>query len=452
MTTLPQILLETTLRGAAVVALVWVFDGLFGRWFAARHRRLAWIVAGLAFLVPVIWKPAVLPPRMPPPPEASPFAPPVSSAGTLFQETGGRAPATGFVLLSLWAAGVLVSGSLLAWRTLGTAREWHGVRFSTDAGLLGQVEDCRALAGISAPVGAIVSERIATPALLGWLRPRLLLPSTMIRSAPPEQMRHILLHELAHHRSADLAMGWIFAVARVLHWFNPAVHLAARRWRAAIEEAADDRAVRWSGAASGTSYAETLLALAKSGRVGRSLGALSISESLRSLQHRITMIQHHPRRTVSAAFAGILLAALAAFVFIRPIHADPDQGPEDSAKTAAVAAMEQWLSGIDSGDYAASWKDASKLFRVALTEGQWIQALDVARKPLGALEKRELASAVYETEIPNPLSKDPLKGEFVIAQFRTSFEDLRSAVETVTFERESDGKWRASGYFVAPGL
>lgn len=448
MTSLQNLLLDATLRGALVAALVWTFETLFGRWFAAKHRRLAWLAVGLAFLAPAVWRPAVLPVADTVPSGAISTAAVGRIVGQVWKESAERVPAVGSLLLILWATGALVTGSVLAWRTLAAAREWKDARFSTDSELLGQVEDCRALAGVSAPVGAIVSDRISTPALLGWLRPRLLLPAAIVRTAPSQQMRHILLHELAHHRAADLAMGWVFAVARVIHWFNPAVHLAARRWRATIEEAADDRAVRWSGAASGDAYAETLLALVKSGRVGRSLGALGISESLRNLQRRITMIQHHPRRTVSAAFAGILLAALAALVIVRPIHAD--DASEEAAKSAAVAAMEQWLSGIDSGNYAASWKDASKLFQQALTEGQWVAALDAVRKPLGALRKRELAYALHQTEIPGPAG-GPLKGKFVIAQFHSSFENLQSAVETVTFEREGDGTWRASGYFIAPG-
>jgi hypothetical protein len=33
-------------------------------------------------------------------------------------------------------------------------------------------------------------------------------------------------------------------------------------------------------------------------------------------------------------------------------------------------------------------------------------------------------------------------------QFDTSFENKKSAVETVTFMREKDGTWKAAGYYI----
>jgi Protein of unknown function (DUF4019) len=42
-----------------------------------------------------------------------------------------------------------------------------------------------------------------------------------------------------------------------------------------------------------------------------------------------------------------------------------------------------------------------------------------------------------------------LKGEFVIAQFKSSFTNLTAALETVTVEKEN-GTWKASGYLLRP--
>jgi hypothetical protein len=143
-----------------------------------------------------------------------------------------------------------------------------------------------------------------------------------------------------------------------------------------------------------------------------------------------------------------LLAALALLLAIPLTRAEPS---EKDLKSAAVAAMLPWLQGIDAGHYGESWNQASASFRKALTEAQWTAALDQARKPLGACAKRELASALYQTDIPQPGGK-PLHGQFVVAQFKTSFANLFAAIETVCFERETDGAWRAAGYFIKPAL
>lgn len=126
----------------------------------------------------------------------------------------------------------------------------------------------------------------------------------------------------------------------------------------------------------------------------------------------------------------------------------PAQAEDSDAKTAAVEAMQAWLKVIDSGGYAKSWSESAKSFQSAISSENWVSALGVARKPLGACESRTLASALYQTEIPAP-DGTLQKGDYVIAQFDSSFANLKYAVETVTFERQ-DGAWKASGYFIKP--
>jgi hypothetical protein len=124
--------------------------------------------------------------------------------------------------------------------------------------------------------------------------------------------------------------------------------------------------------------------------------------------------------------------------------------PATAAKQEALPAVQAWLEEIDSGDYAPSWDDASASFKTAVTSDQWVAAMNSVRVPLGKLVTRQEAAAQYQTSIPQGPGRS-LKGQFVIAQFGTSFENLKSAVETVTFEKEADGTWRASGYYIKPG-
>jgi ribosomal protein S17E len=39
-------------------------------------------------------------------------------------------------------------------------------------------------------------------------------------------------------------------------------------------------------------------------------------------------------------------------------------------------------------------------------------------------------------------------GKYVVMSFKTSFEHKKSAVETVTFMLDKNGKWSAAGYFI----
>ena len=54
------------------------------------------------------------------------------------------------------------------------------------------------------------------------------------------QLRHVFLHELAHLKRFDIAVGLLTAVVQTVHWFNPLVWLAFRRMRDDREVACDD--------------------------------------------------------------------------------------------------------------------------------------------------------------------------------------------------------------------
>lgn len=113
--------------------------------------------------------------------------------------------------------------------------------------------------------------------------------------------------------------------------------------------------------------------------------------------------------------------------------------PDPAAEQASLA----WLALTDRGDAVASWHEAASLFRRAVSQDQWTRSLAAAREPLGAVMSRQLADARAVTELPGAPD-----GEYAVLQFTTTFEKKRSATETVTPMRDSDGAWRVSGYFI----
>jgi len=205
----------------------------------ARGRRWWWWVAALAFVVP--WRLPVLPAW----PAAAKGAVPELARATLSMTP--RASSEGVLPFSvapvfswlawIWAAGVAVSLGLILFQTLRTSRRWARQRVCTDTALLELFEDCKAEAGVTAPIGLVLSDAAPAPALLGWLRPRILLSMTLATELPPSRLRAVFLHELAYFRALDVPS----------HWVNPGVHLAAHRWLRHREIAADETALRWLG-------------------------------------------------------------------------------------------------------------------------------------------------------------------------------------------------------------
>ncbi len=110
---------------------------------------------------------------------------------------------------------------------------------------------------------------------------------------------------------------------------------------------------------------------------------------------------------------------------------------------AAVYAAEKWLALIDGGKYTESWNQAAAYFKNAVKQEQWEQSLHAVRKPLGRLLSRTVKNKAYMTSLPGAPD-----GEYVVIQFDASFENKKSAIETVTPMLESDGNWRVSGYYI----
>ena len=124
-------------------------------------------------------------------------------------------------------------------------------------------------------------------------------------------------------------------------------------------------------------------------------------------------------------------------------YVSPDSNPKAGAQKVATAAAQTWLATVDDGQYAQSWDQASELFRKAITQEKWAEALQQVRKPLGPLVSRKVKSVQELTSLPGAPD-----GRYIVMQFETSFANKKSAVETVTFMLEKDGQWRAAGYYI----
>ncbi len=132
----------------------------------------------------------------------------------------------------------------------------------------------------------------------------------------------------------------------------------------------------------------------------------------------------------------------AAAYLILPAEAAKKE-PALPSEKAAVAAAETWLTGIDAGNYAQSWKEAAQFFQSSITEADWSAALTSVRKPLSELKSRKLHSAKSVKSLPGAPD-----GDYVVMQFDTSFAAKEKSVETVTFMKDPNGTWKAVGYFI----
>jgi beta-lactamase regulating signal transducer with metallopeptidase domain len=267
-----------------------------------------------------------------------------TGAGGATVTTASLPPATftppannGVWLATAWAAGAAMMLAMFAWRTFKTFRM---VRFTTppdNAELLEAFESIpREIRG---NVGLRQVSRIDVPALVGLWRPQIWMPTSWLRSMNVEEIRHVLLHEIGHARRGDLWVQWLFAIVQCVHWFNPAVWIAARLAHSDRELACDAWVLRRADLREPEQYGQTLIKAAQLLRSRWHLppAAITMAMSKAGLFSRVRSIgQFHPVASWRSAFGFIGVGLMLASVATDRLHAQsgglpPSVDPAPSA-------------------------------------------------------------------------------------------------------------------------
>jgi bla regulator protein BlaR1 len=246
-------LLKMSGQASILIVLVLAAQWFCGRRLQPRWRCALWLLVLLRLALPwtipspaslfnVLKLPAAPPQAQPetapapildaPIPKAEGVAIGVSSAGAHW-------PAW------VWAAGALCLAGCAAVNHYKIHRRVTRRRPLIDGPTLNLLEDCKALMGVGTPVTLIETEAIESPALFGFVRPRLLLPAGLASRFTREELRHVFLHELAHIKRHDVLAGWVTLGLQTVHWFNPLVWVAFHRLRADRELACDALALSY---------------------------------------------------------------------------------------------------------------------------------------------------------------------------------------------------------------
>ena len=226
----------------------------------------------------------------------------------------------------VWLIGTVLIAGYVFMRSIGMWRTVKRERPITDSEILDLLEDCKMQMGVETIIGVIVSDRIKSPALFGFVRPRLLLPQGMLETYGLEELRYVFIHELGHLKQRDIYLGWLMALLQVVHWFNPLMWFAFGRMRADRELACDRLAISTMGPDEPPEYGRTIVSLLESFSQVRYLPSVAgILEDTCQMERRIKMIADY-KKAPRPRWAGamLLLAALAFIVLTNAYVAKAD--------------------------------------------------------------------------------------------------------------------------------
>jgi beta-lactamase regulating signal transducer with metallopeptidase domain len=171
-----------------------------------------------------------------------------------------------------------------------------------------------------------VSDRPAGPVCFGLIRPRVLVPQSLIESGDHGALRCVFAHELGHLRRRDPLAGWLLGLARAAYFVWPWLASLRREVRLAQEYLADREAMRHATAPA--DYAELLIRMTRARPAP--LGAAGVRGPSSELYRRVTMLLRNketvesrcPRRWKLAIAGGLTaLAVAAAGIYVQPRQA-----------------------------------------------------------------------------------------------------------------------------------
>lgn len=217
------------------------------------------------------------------------------------------------VIISIYVGGLLVQSFILfkGYRVLQHLRktnleeipeDWVQIFYKVIAKL-----------NINKAIDFHISQIASVPMVIGYFKPVILFPASLITSLDTEQVEAILIHELTHIRRNDYLLNLIKTFIDTVLFFNPFVWLTGRFIRIEREHVCDDMVLKNTGQP--IKYAETLLQieLDKSRQIPRAaMAAASKKQYLLDRIKRMTNMKTN-YMNVKQQLAGVTIVIAAVF-------------------------------------------------------------------------------------------------------------------------------------------
>ncbi|HEV3324169.1 MAG TPA: M56 family metallopeptidase [Puia sp.] len=166
------------------------------------------------------------------------------------------------------------------------------------------------------------SKLIQVPAVVGFLKPVILVPVGMLAQLPADQVESILLHELAHICRRDYLFNVVQYLVDTLFFFNPALLWVSSLIRTERENCCDDVAIRETR--SRRQLIEALLSFHEYQKKTRGY-TLAFAGKDGGVVKRVERIVHKKNHSLNPGERTLLMGGLlllcGAFVTIRPSSA-----------------------------------------------------------------------------------------------------------------------------------
>jgi beta-lactamase regulating signal transducer with metallopeptidase domain len=419
-------LLNTAAEGIVVAGLVWVLLRLIGRQNSGT-RFAIWFSALLAIVtLPFL--------------SGSDLGASYSGTLPLANLHGGITLSTSwaFYLFAAWGVG---AGLLLLRLSIGLCRVRQIRNKCSEVDLAGLDP---AIGGIlrdfeSRPqVKLCVSSDVTVPAAIGFFRPAIVFPAWLLPQLSPEEIKVILLHELAHFRRWDDWSNLAQKVVKAVFFFHPAVWWIESRLTLEREMACDDMVLAQT--ASPRAYASSLISFAEKLQNARALTlAQALVSRMRDMSLRVAQIldARRPSRTglwkpVLGLSAGMLALVLGAAPYAPRLVAfqtQPKQRQTHHIQSTQQAADVELQPGV---------ADAAISRTVVAVDRQ---RSNPAPQPRAIPVVFDLRTAVVPFQLKATSARKPVVMRARVTQERLPIQETFVILQTAQYDASGAGVW-----------
>lgn len=153
-----------------------------------------------------------------------------------------------------------------------------------------------------------LADHISAPFVIGVIRPKIYLPSTLRE----EEQDYVLLHEQTHIRRLDHIFKMLAFLALTVHWFNPLVWVAFICCVKDMEMSCDERVLKKMGGDIKGAYGASLLSLAAGRRIING-SPLAFGEG--NIKERIKNVMNFKKPSPWVIIVSVFLVAVFSFGF-----------------------------------------------------------------------------------------------------------------------------------------
>ena len=337
-----KILLSLSVSGALLLLLILGLKPLYKNKFSKRWQYYIWIVVALRFLLPFTPDTTIIgslfekfdttaitneiptTPNVPVPADTGNSKAEPIQTNREITTAAMREPVDKYVcLFFIWSALALV----LFVRKVTVYQGFiqyikAGNKEVSDIKILNLLSDCEEKLNIKTRVELSCNPLIASPMLIGFFRPRIILPS---HEWEDKELSYIFVHELIHYRQRDMFYKWLIQIVVCAHWFNPFVYLLEKEVNKSCELSCDEKVISVLDDTARREYGDTLISFLKSNNLYKSsLASVTLTEGAEQLKERLgAIMKFREKSKVIIAITTIFTVAACVCFFVTGAYAAP---------------------------------------------------------------------------------------------------------------------------------